>query len=179
MWRTFKGILLGSGLIMAPFSGAGAIVSPDFVLKAQGFNDQERLPVIYTCDGKNVSPAFQWTRPPSGTKALALICADPDAPAGTWYHWVVYNLPPDARELPEGVSRLPAGSLTGVNSWGERVYGGACPPEGSTHRYLFTLYALNAPLSLTMGDDNGENVLQAMEGKIIATSSQTTTYSRR
>ena len=178
MWQAFRSILLGSGLVMAPFAGAGAVSSPDFSLKALDFKDEDRLPVSYTCDGTNVSPAFQWSKPPAGTKSLVLICADPDAPSGTWYHWVLYNLPPDTHELTEGVTSLPKGSITGINSWGDKTYGGACPPAGSTHRYIFTLYALKAPIAISRGEDTGEGVLQAMQGQIIAATSQTATYSR-
>lgn len=112
------------------------------------------VPREFTCDGADRSPQLSWTTPPAGTMSLALTVIDPDAPAGTWVHWLVYNLPPATRELPAGIAgslRLPDGSLQGRNDFGRVGYGGPCPPRGSTHRYFFHLLALDTRLDLPPG----------------------------
>lgn len=117
-------------------------------LTSSAFGEGAMIPMKYSCDGQDISPPLAWTDVPAGTKALALITDDPDAPAGTWVHWVAFNLPPDTGGLPEGVPRektLKTGGVQGTNS-GRRVgYSGPCPP-GGTHRYFFKLYALDALL---------------------------------
>ena len=112
------------------------------------------IPQKFTCDGPDVSPALSWTDPPAGTKSLALIVDDPDAPAGTWVHWVLYDLPAATRKLPEGVGKdpeLPDGSRQGRNDFGKIGYNGPCPPKGPAHRYFFKLYALDSKLELKPG----------------------------
>ena len=128
------------------------------------------VPRDFTCDGADRSPRLHWTAPPEGTKSLALIVTDPDAPAGTWVHWVLYNLPATARELPEDLPKrahLPDGSLQGQNDFGSIGYGGPCPPRGSTHRYVFELYALDALLSLQPGATRAQ-LEKAMQGHVLA-----------
>lgn len=151
--------------------------APALSLATTAFLDQGILPVLYTCDGKNVSPQFAWTNLPKNTRALAMVVSDPEAPQGTWYHWVIYNLPTDVTELPENVTELPKGTLTGNNSWGNTKYEGPCPPKGTVHSYLFTLYALDQPLTLSAGA-TGEAVLAAMKSHIVGSVTETAVYSR-
>ncbi len=121
---------------------------PAFELSSPSITPGEPIPVMYSCDGEDISPELNWTNPPEGTNSFALIFDDPDAPGGTWVHWVLYNIPADKEGLVEGASvdtEFEDGSLQGLNSWGRADYGGPCPPSG-THRYLFTLFALDGPL---------------------------------
>jgi len=128
------------------------------------------IPVKYTCDGPDLSPPLQWTIPPEGTKSLALICDDPDAPAGTWVHWVLYNLSPETTALPEGVAKdktVLGSARQGMNDFRRIGYGGPCPPPGAPHRYFFKLYALDSPLDLEPGLTK-QKILDAMKGHILA-----------
>ncbi len=148
-------------------------------LTSAAFKEGGPIPSRYTCDGQDVSPPLSWTQPPAGTKSLALISDDPDAPGKTWVHWVVYNLPPSARELPEAVraeQELPDGTRQGTTDFGRIGYGGPCPPSG-THRYFFTLYALDAALSLPPGATK-QHVEAAMQGHILAHTQLIGTYRR-
>jgi len=138
-------------------------------ITSAAFNEGDMIPSQYTCDGADVSPPLAWTGVPQGTKSLALIADDPDAPMGTWVHWVLYNLPPDTAGLPENVppdETLPNGARQGVNDFKKFGYGGPCPP-GGTHRYFFKLYALDTMLALS-GRVTKQDLLQAMEGHILA-----------
>jgi Raf kinase inhibitor-like YbhB/YbcL family protein len=140
----------------------------------------ESIPRRYTCDGEDISPPLQWSDPPAGTQSFALTFDDPDAPAGTWTHWALYNIPADASALPEGVpadAELPDGSLNGENSWRRMGYGGPCPP-GGTHRYVFHLYALDTALDLEAGAGE-KQLLQAMEGHILAQAELMGPYTRQ
>ena len=122
-----------------------------WTLTSSAFREGERIPRQYTCEGADYSPPLSWTVPPDGTKSLALVMDDPDAPVGVWVHWVVYNMPPETRTLPEHVqteTELPDGSLQGLTDFRRVGYGGPCPPPGLAHRYVFTLYALDTVLSL-------------------------------
>lgn len=121
----------------------------DMILVSQNFKNQEEIPKKFTCDGEDISPALSWSNVPSGTKSLALIVDDPDAPdpanpRTTWVHWVLYNIPTSVNGLPEGVKKedLPKGVLEGLNDWKRTGYGGPCPPIGK-HRYFHKLYALD------------------------------------
>ena len=129
------------------------------------FGEGAMIPKKYTCDDQNVSPQIAWTGVPAGTKSIALICDDPDAPVGDWVHWVVYNMPAATKELAEGVRTLPAGSKQGTNDFRKLDYGGPCPPSG-VHRYYFKIYALDTPLSLGEGATKAQ-LLKAMEGHIL------------
>ena len=123
----------------------------------------------HTCDGPDVSPALNWTDPPAGTQSWALIMDDPDAPVGTWVHWVLYDLPAAARALPENVPKqeqLPDGSRQGRNDFRRTGYGGPCPPAGPAHRYFFKLYALDAKVGLRAGATKAD-VERAMQGHIL------------
>ena len=133
-------------------------------LHSSSFTDRSTIPTIYTCEGKNVSPELAWHGAPAGTESYALICEDPDAPAGIWYHWVIFNIPRVVTEIPEG-SGLPGGATPGANSWGRTQYSGPCPPS-SIHRYNFTLYALDSHLQLPNGAD-AKQVMNAMQGHVL------------
>ncbi len=131
------------------------------------------IPPRYTCEGEDVSPALAWHGVPAGTQSLVLIVDDPDAPDPrapkmTWVHWLLYNLPPDATGLPEGVApgQLPAGTLQGVNDWRRTGYGGPCPPIGR-HRYYHRLYALSAKLPDLHNPTKGA-LEKAMQGHVLA-----------
>lgn len=128
------------------------------------FNEGGSIPRKFTCDDKNMSPALAWSGVPEGTQSLALIADDPDAPAGTWVHWVLYDLPAGTLSLPEGVMGL---GTEGVNGFGKTGYGGPCPPRGTTHRYFFRVYALNANLGLKPGATKAE-LENAMQGHVLA-----------
>jgi len=154
--------------------------SQDFVLTSSAFAHGASIPAKYTCDDEDLSPPLQWNDPPTGTRSFVLIMDDPDAPAGTWVHWVLYNLPADARALPEAIppdDQFADGSRHGRNSWRRSGYGGPCPP-GGTHRYFFKLYALDTVLTLE-GSVTEKELLRAMEGHILAQAELMGTYKRR
>jgi hypothetical protein len=137
-------------------------------LKSTDFRDGEKIPARFTCDGKNSSPQLSWSDFPEKTKTFALIVEDPDAPGGTFVHWVVYNIPSDVTNLSEGITseNLPEGAREGTNHFGDSDYGGPCPPSG-THRYYFKLYALDIELHLKPGAGR-RDLLKIMEGHILA-----------
>lgn len=138
-------------------------------LISQAFSEGAMIPTRYTCDGEDVSPPLSWTDLPPETGSFALICEDPDAPVGTWDHWVLFNIPASATGLPEAVpatATLDDGSVHGNNSWRRLGYGGPCPP-GGTHRYIFSLFALDIKLDLKSGATKS-GLLKAMEGHILA-----------
>lgn len=141
-----------------------------FEFSSWAFKDGESIPRRYTCEGEDVSPPLHWGVPPAATKSFVIIADDPDAPAGTWVHWVIYNLPLDLRGLTEGVvakDRLPNGALQGLNDFKRVGYGGPCPPPGKPHRYYFKLYALDEVLDLKPRA-NKAHVLEACKGHILA-----------
>jgi Raf kinase inhibitor-like YbhB/YbcL family protein len=148
---------------------------------SRSFKQAERLSQNYTCDGANISPHIAWSAVPAETKTVAVICDDPDAPAGTWIHWVIYNLQPTKKELPEAVSasKIAAlGGLLGKNSFGAIGFGGACPPVGhGVHHYFFKVYALDMLLPLAQGATSVQ-VEAAMQGHILAQGELMGTYSR-
>ena len=139
-------------------------------LRTPAFEPGGDIPAVFTCDGGDTSPALEWSDPPPGTASFALITDDPDAPGGTWVHWVLYDLPPAARELPEGVpprSALPSGARQGRNDFRRIGYGGPCPPRGPAHRYVFRLYALDTKVDLAPGAVRAD-LDRAMTGHILA-----------
>ncbi len=145
-------------------------------LTSAAFAEGGTIPAQYTCDGSDVSPPLVWSGAPAGTKAFALIADDPDAPAGTWVHWVLYNVPGSVAQLPEGVA-APGGAAQGRNDFRKTGYGGPCPPPGKPHRYFFKLYALDAPLALKAGATKPE-VERAMQGHTLAQAQLMGTYGR-
>lgn len=151
-----------------------------FQLTSSAFGAGDPIPRKYTCDDHDISPPLEWSDPPQGTQSFALIADDPDAPVGTWVHWLLYNLPAATCALAEAVppdAELTDGSRHGRNSWGRPSYGGPCPP-GGTHRYFFKLYALDTEPELAAGASK-EELLQAMEGHILATTETMGTYTRQ
>lgn len=137
-------------------------------IKSTAFADGGMIPKKYTCDGSDISPPLSWDSVPGGTKSLALISDDPDAPAGTWVHWVIFNLPADIKELTENIppqQTLSNGAKQGKNDFGKIGYGGPCPP-GGTHRYYFKLYALDKEINLGAGATKAD-LLKAIAGHIL------------
>ncbi len=143
------------------------------------FREGETIPKQYTADGKNVSPPLQWSGVPDGTVSLALICDDPDAPRGTWVHWVLFNLPPDLTSLAEALpgNVHPGGIGQGSNDFGKTGYGGPSPPPGKPHRYYVKVYALGKLLELPAGATK-QQVVEAMEGHILASGQLMGRYGR-
>mgnify|MGYP006267846505 CR=1 FL=1 len=140
----------------------------------------DEVPTRYTCDGENVSPPLKWTDPPNGTRTFALIVEDPDAPSSVFTHWLVYDIPAERQELPEGVDghpELPDGGTQGQNDFGETGFGGPCPPTGM-HRYVFRLFALDQTLEMAPGAKKAD-LLQLMEGHILETAEVIGTYARQ
>ncbi len=153
---------------------------------SSAFAEGQPIPQQYTGDGEDVSPPLAWSNLPAGTRELALVCDDPDAPsAEPWVHWVIYQIAPDAKGLPQGVATdpepaEPAGARQGKNSWsdGRTIgYRGPAPPAGKTHHYRFRLVALDAPLALQPGID-AQALARAMQGHILAQGQLTGTYRR-
>jgi Raf kinase inhibitor-like YbhB/YbcL family protein len=139
-------------------------------LSSPAFQEGETIPRQYTADGKNVSPSLRWNDPPQETKSFALICDDPDAPRGTWTHWLLFNLPGDKRELPESVpttETIDNGARQGKNNFHKAGYGGPSPPAGKPHRYYFRLYALDSTLDLAAGASR-QQLVDAMKGHVLA-----------
>jgi len=150
-------------------------------LTSSAFKEGSSIPAKYTCDGADVSPALKWCDTPPHAESFALICDDPDAPMGTWVHWVLYNLPAASTELSENIpatETLPNGAKQGVTDFKRVGYGGPCPPPGKPHRYFFKLYALDAELSLKPRETKKE-LLKAMHGHVLAEASLMGTYQRR
>lgn len=139
-------------------------------LTSTAFQPGATIPKQHTGDGADRSPPLRWSEPPSGTKSFALICDDPDAPRGTWVHWVLFNLPSQLCELEEGVPTtevLAHGAKQGKNDFGKFGYGGPAPPKGKPHRYFFKLYALDIALDLLVGTTKAQ-LEKAMKGHILA-----------
>jgi len=145
----------------------------EMIITSPSFQEGEAIPVHFSCDGNNNSPELAWSGVPDGTASLALIFDDPDAPIGTWVHWVLFNLPPDSTGLAEGATGI---GVDGQNSWTTTGYGGPCPP-GGTHRYFFKLYALDTVLELEAGA-TVDALEAAMEGRILGQAELMGTYTR-
>ena len=138
-------------------------------ITTSAFQEGGDIPRVFTCDGQDISPPLQWADAPAGTACFALIVEDPDAPRGTWVHWVLYDLPVSERTLPQGVPtsrELPSGARQGQNDFRKIGYGGPCPPPGTGHRYYFRLYALDSKLDLDPGIKKTD-LERAMSGHII------------
>jgi len=143
---------------------------PALNVSSAAFAQRGTIPVMYTCDGANVSPPLSWRSIPPGTVSIALLVTDPDAPGGTFVHWVAYNIPPGTNGIEAGVpgaNVLPAGALQGTNDFGRQGYGGPCPPGGRPHHYRFTVYALDTALTLP-GRRDGRMLEGAVAGHVLA-----------
>ena len=159
----------------------------DFQVTSEAFALGKTIPPKYAGEGDDRSPPLNWGGAPEGTRAFAVIVSDPDAPAGTWHHWVLYNIPGDVTELPEGLPRepvlqVPAGARQGRNSWpsGNIGYRGPMPPLGSgPHRYYFSVYALDAPLALDPAEATVEALQTAMADRVLAEAQTMGTYERK
>ncbi|BBO66251.1 hypothetical protein DSCA_01810 [Desulfosarcina alkanivorans] len=152
-------------------------------LTSPNFADRKPMSREHTCDGKNISPALEWSGVPQGTRSLVLIVDDPDAPDPahpkmTWVHWVLYNIPATASALPEGVADkdLPEGTLQGINDWKKTGYGGPCPPIGE-HRYFHKLYAVDVILPDLMRPTKGK-LEKAMDGHVLSKAELVGLYER-
>lgn len=148
-------------------------------LRIPSFQDG-RVPVEHTCDGADRSPQLSWTAPPAGTKSLVLLVTDPDAPAGTWVHWVLFDMPAARHHLVDGVPpqpQLAEGSRQGQNDFGRIGYGGPCPPKGPAHRYFFDLYALDTVLTARPGATRNQ-IETAMRGHVLGHAQVMARYGR-
>jgi Raf kinase inhibitor-like YbhB/YbcL family protein len=169
-----KPVFYGLISILVALTGAGCASSTQqtpegenlmtIQLTSTAFSEGSTIPQKFTCAAENISPALSWTGIPTNTQSLALIVDDPDAPSGTWVHWVLYNLPPDQGSLPEGVQGV---GTPGTNDFRKLGYGGPCPPPGKPHRYYFKLYALDMVLNLQSGVTKAD-VEKAMNGHVLA-----------
>lgn len=146
-----------------------------FTLESSAFKANDMIPTRFTCDASNASPPLSWKGAPSTTQSFVLIMDDPDAPRGTWVHWVLFNIPASTTQLTEG-NNIPQGATGAKNSWNDNNYGGPCPPSG-THRYFFKLYALDIFLKLDANADK-ETVLKAMQGHVLASAELMGKYQR-
>lgn len=144
------------------------------VLTSSAFGEGESIPGKYTCDGEDLSPPLSWSGVPDAAKSLVLIVDDPDAPGGTFVHWVLFDLSADIKELPEGIKGV---GVEGVNDFRRRGYNGPCPPRGSVHRYFFKIYALDGKLNLAAGASK-RDVERAMQGHVLAQGQMTGRYRR-
>lgn len=168
---------VGPLLAVAPLIAAAAqedTMDSRLKISSPAFDHNHSIPVRLTADGANLSPELHLADPPEGTVSFALIMDDPDAPRGTWVHWVAWNLPASTRTIPEG--GFPEGAVQGRNSWGRSAYGGPSPPSG-THRYYFKLYALDAELNLPADTDKA-GLLMAMEAHVLGRAELMGTYAR-
>ena len=175
--RTVLAIMLMTGMVVSGSDACGREVRGmgNLLISSPAFGHNARIPDKYTCDGGDVNPPLTMENVPAGAKSLALIVDDPDAPAGMWVHWVLWNISPTAGEIRE--NSVPAGGVQGKNDWRRNRYGGPCPPSG-THRYFFKLYALDSTLNL--GPDTVKADLEkAMEGHIMATAQLIGLYKRK
>lgn len=148
---------------------------PAFTLNTNAFLSEGILPVLYTCDGKDVSPQFDWTNAPAKTETFALIFSDISMPEKSFYHWILFNIPKTVTNLDEGIK--PTGMNVGKNDWNKQQYNGPCPPKGAMHTYVFTLYALDTKLSLSDGAD-GKAVLAALKDHIVSKTELSLVYNR-
>jgi Raf kinase inhibitor-like YbhB/YbcL family protein len=157
------------------YTAKGATTMNDLTISSPAFGHNTTIPQKHTCDGKDINPPLIIGQVPPGAKSLALIVDDPDAPMGTWVHWVLWNIAPDTTEIRE--DSVPKGSIQGVNDFRKHAYGGPCPPSG-THRYFFKLYALDAVLNI--GPSSGKAELErAMQGHILSKADIIGLYARK
>jgi len=177
-------LIVGFAIILSACASSEpteAAVTNQLTITSDAFSSGQSIPAKYSCIGRNISPPLAWNEPPAGTQSFALIMDDPDAPIGTWVHWVLYNIPSAKRELEEdlpitGKNVDPNAIYVGKNSSGNIGYDGPCPP-GGTHRYFFKLYALDTTISLLPGATK-EQVLKEMDGHILAQGELVGTFSK-
>jgi Raf kinase inhibitor-like YbhB/YbcL family protein len=151
-----------------------------FTIRTGAFLNGAAIPAKYTCSGANISPDLEWSDPPKDAKSLALIVDDPDAPGGTWTHWIIWDIPPHAPGLPEAVPHgelLQSGARQGKNDFGKTGYGGPCPPPGKTHRYFFRMYSLDHVLELKAGSERPD-LEDAMKRHILTQAEWMGTFKR-
>ena len=163
--------LAAGGMLFSSIAMAG----DDFVITSSAAAPNGKIPALYTCSGKNISPPLAWHGAPAKTEAFALIVADPDASAGTFYHWVLFNIPKTTNKISANSS--PNDTLIGDNSTHQPGYHGPCPPPGPSHRYIFNLYALDAKLDLP-ADADAQAVTQAMEKHVLKHADYTMVFNR-
>lgn len=185
-WTGLSLLVALAAAVWAPVEGREPVAKEKtmvMTLTSSAFAHGEAIPRLYTCEGKDVSPPLSWSGVPAGTKSLALIVDDPDAPDPaaprmTWVHWVLYNIPATVQELKEGIStrELPAGTLEGLNDWKRTGYGGPCPPIGR-HRYFHKLYALDTVLP-DLKRPTKAQLEKAMEGHVLARAELVGTYQK-
>ena len=176
-----RAALFGANLGMQqPNQPEGGHSAVTFSVTSPAFASGAAIPKPYTCQGTDISPALAWSGHPIQTASFALIVDDPDAPVGTWVHWVIWNIPGSAHQLPENVSkhdRLDSGAVQGSNDFRKIGYNGPCPPPGKAHRYFFRLYALDGKLNLAPGATRQE-LDAAMKGHILAQAEYMGTFRR-
>jgi Raf kinase inhibitor-like YbhB/YbcL family protein len=171
--------LVTAGCSQEPKAAKGHVMK--MTLTSTAFANGQPIPVKFTGDALDVSPPLAWANPPSGTKSFALIADDPDAPAGTWVHWVVYDLPPTTTGLAEDERKAPQlanGAKQGLNDFKKTGYGGPVPPPGKVHRYLFKLYALDTMTGLAPGATK-QDLLKALDGHVLGEGQLMGTYQRQ
>ncbi len=173
------GVLVYGSILASALSAAEA--KPGSLdLKSPAFQSGGNIPRKNTCDANDVSPQLSWSNVPAGTRAFALIADDPDAPGGTWVHWVIYDLPPDTKELAEGVptkEALTKGAKQGINDFHKIGYRGPCPPPGPAHRYFFKLFALDAPTGL-QARASKQQLLKAIQNHVLGEAEMIGRYKR-
>ena len=167
-------LVLAVGVSAAAAAAEEAAMGNEFAVTSPAFTEGQPIPPRFTADGPDLSPELVLENAPEGVISFALIMDDPDAPVGTWVHWVVWNLPGDSRTIPEG--SLPSAAVEGRNGWGRSDYGGPAPPSG-THRYFFKVYALDTTLDLPRSTDKA-GLEGAMRGHVLAEATLMGTYSR-
>jgi len=173
-------ILIGVGCQPSPTLPPEGKPILNIAITSTAFSENESIPRKYTCDGEDISPPLDWSGIPNNTQSLVLITDDPDAPVGTWVHWVIFNIPASLKGLPEGIAKdevVGGVGTQGKNDWRKIGYNGPCPPKGKPHRYFFKLYALDITLDLTAGARKSE-VEKAMKDHILAQGQSIGTYGR-
>jgi hypothetical protein len=183
------GFVLSAGLVGGSFTGStanpltvkkGVPRMDTITIDCPAFNNKEPIPAKYSCDGADVSPPLSWSNVPAGAKSIALIVDDPDAPRGTWVHWVVYDLLPSRDRVEENIPKtdtIPGGGKQGRTDFKRVGYNGPCPPSG-THRYFFKIFALDTILNLPAGKTK-QDIEKAMKGHILAQGELVGTYTKR
>jgi Raf kinase inhibitor-like YbhB/YbcL family protein len=151
-------------LLVAVCASKEAHTMATLQITSPAFQNDGQIPRLYTCDGKDINPALVIAGVPQGTRSLALICDDPDAPVGIWVHWVVWNIDAGVKEIKENT--VPSGAVQGINDFRKHAYGGPCPPSG-THRYFFKVYALDQMLQISPNSTKAD-LERAMKGHVLA-----------